>query len=52
MLWMREARIRSLTQLELEACQEEIVWRIKCHNSQSPAGGVPGEAFVYTSELH
>ena len=32
MLWMREARIRTSTQLELEACQEEIVWMIKCHN--------------------
>ena len=31
MLWMRETRIRTLTQLELEACQEEIVWMIKCH---------------------
>ena len=25
MLWMREARIRAFMQLELEACQDEIV---------------------------
>ena len=30
MLWMREARIRTFMQLELEACQEEIVWMITC----------------------
>ena len=32
MLWIREARIRTSTQLELEAYQEEIVWMIKCLN--------------------
>ena len=31
-LWMREARIRTFMQLELEACQEEIIWMITCHN--------------------
>ena len=31
MLWMREARIRTFMQLELEACQEEIAWMITCH---------------------
>ena len=29
---MREARIRTFMQLELEACQEEINWMIRCHN--------------------
>ena len=27
-----EARIRTFMQLELEACQEDIVWMITCHN--------------------
>ena len=31
---MREARIRTFMQLELEACQEEIVWMITCHNCE------------------
>ena len=35
MLWMREARIRTFIQLELEACQEEIVWMIRCHNCEA-----------------
>ena len=35
MLWMREARIRTFMQLELEACQEEIVWMIKCHDCEA-----------------
>ena len=35
MLWMREARIRTSMQLELEACQEEIVWMIRCHNCKA-----------------
>ena len=35
MLWIREARIRTSTQLELEACQEEIVWMIKCPNCEA-----------------
>ena len=34
MLWMREARIRTFMQLELEACQEEIVWMITWHNCE------------------
>ena len=29
---VREARIRTFMQLELEACQEEINWMIRCHN--------------------
>ena len=55
MLWMREARIRTFMQLELEACQEDIVWVIRCHNCEtlnSPARGVPGGVFAYTSKLH
>ena len=35
MLWMREARVRTFMQLELEACQEEIVWMIRCHNCEA-----------------
>ena len=35
MLWMREARIRTFMQLELEACQEEIVWMLTCHNCEA-----------------
>ena len=35
MLWMREARIRTFMQLELEACQEEIIWMIRCHNCEA-----------------
>ena len=35
MLWMREARIRTYMQLELEACQKEIVWMIRCHNCET-----------------
>ena len=35
MLWMREARIRTFIQLELEACQEEIIWMIRCHNCEA-----------------
>ena len=35
MLWMREARIRTFMQLEFEACQEEIVWMIRCHNCEA-----------------
>ena len=34
-LWMREARIRTCMQRELEACQEEIVWMISCHNCET-----------------
>ena len=35
MLWMREARLRTYMQLELEAYQEEIVWMIRCHNCEA-----------------
>ena len=35
MLWMGEARIKTFMQLELKACQEEIVWRIRCHNYEA-----------------
>ena len=35
MLWIREARIRTFMQPELEACQEEIVWMIRCHNCEA-----------------
>ena len=35
MLWMREARMRTFMQLELAACQEEIVWMIRCHNCEA-----------------
>ena len=35
MLWMREARIRTFMQVELEACQEEIVWMIRFHNCEA-----------------
>ena len=34
-LWMCEARIRTFMQLELEACQEEIVWMIRCHTCEA-----------------
>ena len=35
MVWMREARIRTFMQLELEACEEEIIWTIRCHNCET-----------------
>ena len=35
MLWMREAMIRTFMQLVHEACQEEIVWIITCHNCEA-----------------
>ena len=35
MVWMREARIRTCMQLELEACQEEIIWMIGYHNCEA-----------------
>ena len=35
MAWMREARIRTFIQLELEACLEEINWMITCHNCEA-----------------
>ena len=34
-LWMREAMIKTFMQLELEACQEEIVWMITGHNCEA-----------------
>ena len=33
--WMRETRIRTFMQLELEACLEEINWMVKCHNCEA-----------------
>ena len=33
-VWMREARIRTFMQVELEACVEEINWMIRCHNCE------------------
>ena len=33
-VWVREARIRTFMQLELEACLEEINWMITCHNCE------------------
>ena len=35
MTWMREARIRTFMQLELESCLEEINWMIRCHNCEA-----------------
>ena len=35
MVWMREARIRTFMQLELEACHEEIIRMIICHNCEA-----------------
>ena len=32
---MREARIKTSVQLELEACLEEINWKITCHNCEA-----------------
>ena len=34
-VWMRQARIRTFMQLELEACEEEIIWLIRCHNCEA-----------------
>ena len=33
-VWMRQARIRTFMQLELEACEEEIIGVIRCHNCE------------------
>ena len=41
-VWMREARIKAFMQLELEACQEEIIW-IRYHNCE--ALGRPQEEY-------
>ena len=35
MVWMREAKIRTFMQLELEACLEEINWIKTCHNCEA-----------------
>ena len=35
MVWMRETRIRTFMQLELEACLEEINLRFRCHNYEA-----------------
>ena len=35
MVWVREARIRTFMQLELEACLEEINRMITCHNCEA-----------------
>ena len=34
-VWMRQARIRTFKQLELEACEEEIIWVVRCHNCEA-----------------
>ena len=34
-MWMREARIRTFMQHELESCLEEINWMIRCHNCEA-----------------
>ena len=35
MVWMRQARIRTFMQLELEACEEEIIWMIRRYNCEA-----------------
>ena len=35
MVWTREARTKTFMQLELEECQEEIIWMIVCHNCKA-----------------
>ena len=35
MMRMREARIRTFMQLELEACLEEVSWMLRCHNCEA-----------------
>ena len=32
---MREARIRTFMQLDLEACSEDINWMARCHNYET-----------------
>ena len=49
MMRAREDRIRTLMQLELEACLEEVSWSIRCYKSRLPAGGILGEALAYPS---
>ena len=52
MMRMREARIITFMQLELEACLEEVKMS-QLRGPRLPAGGIPGEAFAYPSaELH
>ena len=34
MMRMREERIRTFMQLELEACLEEVSWMLRCHNCE------------------
>ena len=31
----REARVRTLMQLEIEACLEEVSWMLRCHNCEA-----------------
>ena len=35
MVRMSQVRIRTFMQLELETCQEEIIWMITCHNCEA-----------------
>ena len=35
MMRTREGRIKSFVQLELEACLEEVTWKIRCHNCEA-----------------
>ena len=35
MMRAREERIRTLMQLELEACLEEVSWMLRCHNCEA-----------------
>ena len=58
-LRMREERIRTSMQLELKDCQEEIVWRIRCHNCEAlnrPQEEYPARLLpippIYTDNLH
>ena len=44
MAWMREMRIITFMQMELEACLGEIDWMTRCHNSKAltcPQEGYP-----------
>ena len=34
MMRMRDERIRTFMQLELEACLEEVSWMLRCHNCE------------------
>ena len=34
MMRMREERIRTFMQLELEACLDEVSWMLRCHNCE------------------